>query len=177
MLSPAKPIPLSPPPADEISTRTLLATLADHAAKRLVFTYDGREVLSGYHVTEVKDGHFEALDCGANPEAWRETFIQLWDVPAEDGLAHMPAAKFSAIINKVQDTVPFDSDARLTFEVSDGVGAIMLYRAQSVATNADRITVTLSRRPASCKPRDRWLEQQQSCCAPAAATTSRGCCS
>jgi hypothetical protein len=178
MLSPAKPIPLTPPPADEISTRKLLQALAGHGAKQLVFCYDGREVLPGYHVTEVKDGHFEALDCGANPEAWRETFIQLWDVPAEDGRSHMPAEKFLAIMNKVQATLPFDTDARLTFEVSDGVGAIMLYRAQSIATAGERIIVTLSRRPASCKPRDRWLEQQ-SCCAPArsAKTESRaGCC-
>ena len=91
MLSPAKPIPLSPPPADEISTRTLLTTLANHGASHLVFSYDGREVLPGYHVTEVKDGQFEGLDCGANPEAWRETFIQLWDIPSDDGRTHMQA--------------------------------------------------------------------------------------
>jgi hypothetical protein len=177
MLNPAKSIPLSPPPADEISTRALLATIARHPSKQLVFCYDGREVLPGYHVTEVKDGRFEALDCGANPEAWRETFIQLWDVPADDGRSHMPAARFSAIMDKVQQTMPFDSDARLTFEVSDGVGAIMLYRAQSVTTEGERITVTLSRRPASCKPRDRWLEQQQSCCAAADSAAEGGCCS
>src|SRR5438270_13482615 len=107
MLSPAKPVPLSPPPADEVSTRALLATLSDHGTKHLVFSYDGREVLPGYHVTEVKDGHFEGLDCGANPEACRETFIQLWDVPSDDGRAHMQGVKVSAVINKVVERVPF----------------------------------------------------------------------
>ena len=81
----AKSIPLSPPPADEITTRELLQRLAAEGPKQLVFSYEGRDVLPGYHVTEVKDGQFAGLDCGANPEAWRETFIQLWDVPADDG--------------------------------------------------------------------------------------------
>lgn len=179
MFTPAKPIPLSPPPADEISTRALLAELAQHASKRLIFSYEGRDVLPGYHVTEVKDGQFSGLDCGANPEAWRETFIQLWDVPSEDGRTHMPAEKFSAIMNKVQEHVPFDSDAKLTFEVSDGVGAIQLFRADGLSVGDEQIRVSLSRRPASCKPRDRWLEQQQRqqqpCCGPAANAPAKCC--
>lgn len=44
----------------------------------LVFLYEGQPVKAGYHVTEVKAGAFSALDCGANPEAWSEMFIQLW---------------------------------------------------------------------------------------------------
>jgi hypothetical protein len=155
----ARAIPLSLPPVDEISTAGLLAELAPHGARRLVFSYEGRDVLPGYHVTEVKDGRFAALDCGSNPEAWRETFIQLWDVPGEAGRAsHMPVAKFTAIIRKVGDLVAFDETAKLTFEVSDGKDAIKLYRADEIAIVDDVVRVSLSQRPASCKPRERWLE-------------------
>jgi len=56
-------------------------------------------VKAGYHVTEVKAGAFSAPDCGANPEAWSEMFIQLWDI-VEHGRGHVPAGKFSAIIRK-----------------------------------------------------------------------------
>jgi hypothetical protein len=167
MLDVANRIPLSPPPAGEISMGALLAELAAHSGKRLIFAYDGRDVLPGYHVTEVKDGQFQALDCGANPEAWRETFIQLWDVP-EDARVHMRVAKFSAIMRKVSEVLPFDENAKLTFEVSDGSGAISLYRAERIDIGDDEVRVTLGRRPASCKPRDRWLEQQQS--------TKKPCC-
>jgi hypothetical protein len=167
----ARAIPLSPPPADEISTAGLLAELAHHGSRRLVFSYEGRDILPGYHVTEVKDGRFAALDCGSNPEAWRETFIQLWDVPGEPGRSpHMRVSKFVAIIRKVGELVAFDETAKLTFEVSDGMGAISLYRADGIAVADDAVRVSLSRRPASCKPRDRWLEQdnakapRQSCC-------------
>ena len=159
----ARVIPLSPPPAGEVSTASLLAGLAPYGSHRLVFSYEGRDVLPGYHVTEVKDGRFEALDCGANPEAWRETFIQLWDVPGEPGRAsHMPVGKFVAIMRKVGELVAFDETAKLTFEVSDGKGAIQLYCADGIAVTNDAVRVSLSRRPASCKPRDRWLEQSNS---------------
>lgn len=158
MLTRAK---LSPPPADEISTASLLDRLVAFPSHRLIFNYEGRDVLPGYHVTEVKDGHFEALDCGANPEAWRETFIQLWDVP-EAGRTHMLASKFLAIIRKVGDLVQFDANAKLTFEVSDGSGAIQLFRAESFDNDDEAVRVRLGRRPASCKPRDRWLQEEQS---------------
>ena len=148
----------SPPPAGEIAAAELLAALAPHAGKPLVFRYGGRDVLPGYHVTEVNTAAFQALDCGANRESWHETFIQLWDVPPKDGRGHMAAGKFLAIIRKVAEQVPFDPGAKLTFEVSDGRGAMALYRAATVAVGGDAVRVDLTERPASCKPRDRWLD-------------------
>jgi hypothetical protein len=128
-------------------------------------------------VTEVKSGAFQALDCGANYESWHETFIQLWDVPPEDDRGLLPVAKFLAIIGKVAEAVPFDPSAKMTFEVSDGKRAMQLYRASGLEVDGDIVRVELTQRPASCKPRDRWLEQQQaqsSCCTAQAA--AKPCC-
>ena len=105
MLDLAKPVPMLD---GEISTAYLLETLAANKDRRLVFHYDGHDVQPSYHVTEVKSGSFNALDCGANPESWQETFIQLWDI-VEDNRGHMPASKFLAIMRKVSDSVPFAS--------------------------------------------------------------------
>lgn len=159
------------PAADELAAADLLATLAPDAGKPLIFRCDGRDVLPGYHVTEIKTGAFQALDCGANLESWCEIFIQLWNVPAEGGRGHMATGKFLAIIRKVADAVPFDPAAKLTFEVSDGRHAMQLYRASAVAREADAVRIELTPRPASCKPRDRWLAEQAaetSCSAPTA---------
>jgi hypothetical protein len=161
----------------EIAAADLLATLARHASRPLIFSYEGRDVLPGYHVTEVKAGAFQALDCGANHESWHETFVQLWDVPAEDGRGHMAAGKFLAIIRKVADRVPFDPAAKLTFEISDGRRAMQLYCATAVADGDDTVRVWLAARPASCKPRDRWLAEQAAetaCCA--AESAAKRCC-
>jgi hypothetical protein len=175
MVAQSQPVSAAMPrPAGEIGAAELLETLAQHAGKPLIFSYSGRDVLPGYHVTEVKTAAFEALDCGANYESWHETFIQLWDVPPEDDRGFMPAGKFLAIIRKVAEKVPFDPAAKLTFEVSDGKRAMQLFRAFGVAVSDDAIRVALTERPASCKPRDRWLEQQASCCGTNAAATH--CC-
>jgi hypothetical protein len=152
-------------PVAEVSAQSLLGTLAGHKEKKLVFAYEGRDVRPSYHVTEVKTGSFRALDCGAKAERWNETFIQLWDIE-EESRGYMPVSKFLAIIGKVGEAVGFDADAKLTFELSDGVRPMQIYRAERIDVG-DVVRVTLSARPASCKPRDRWLAEQTSasCCA------------
>jgi hypothetical protein len=112
---------------EDITIAGLLGFLAGHRDRPLVFFHGGRPVRPGYHVTEVKAGRFDALDCGANPESWSEIFIQLWDV--DEDRTHMPAGKFAAIIRKVTEHVGLDQTAKLTFEVSDGVRPMQLYRA------------------------------------------------
>jgi hypothetical protein len=177
MLIPAKNEFASLPPShDEIAIGGLFCALAAHRDKPLVFLYDGRPVKAGYHVTEVKAGAFSALDCGANPEAWTEIFIQLWDVD-EGGPKHMPAGKFAAIIRRVAEHVELEDTARLTFEVSDGEQPMQLYRAGEPQIVGDQVHVVLTPRPASCKPRDRWLAEQSrleaaGCCG----SKSQSCC-
>ena len=160
---------------DDINLGLLLNTLAGAKDSPLIFYYDGRPVKPGYHVTEVKAGQFSALDCGANPEAWMEIFIQLWDIEEGDR-THMPAGKFYAIIRKVTEHVKLDDSAKLTFEVSDGVRPMQLYCAGMPVLRAGAVHVELSPRPASCKPRVRWLAEQNaaSCCSPSAGKSA--CC-
>jgi hypothetical protein len=151
----------------DISIVDLLDTLDAHGAKPLVFTYGGRTIRSGYHITEVKVGRFDALDCGANPESWAETFVQLWDV--EGDRAHMPAWKFASIIRKVSSRVALDPTTRLTFEVSDGEQPMQLHRAALPVVAGGTIRLALSPRAASCKPRDKWIAAQEPtdrCCPP-----------
>lgn len=161
----------------DIDLGTLLGALDGIDALPLVFRYDGRSVRPGYHVTEVKSGRFDALDCGANPESWTEIFIQLWDVD-DEGRTHMPAGKFSAIVRKVSERVGLPRTARLTFEVSDGIQPMQLYCASLPSRRSGGVDVELLPRSASCKPRDRWLAESTAeaaaCCAPAASDSS--CC-
>ncbi|HEV7319003.1 MAG TPA: DUF6428 family protein [Ensifer sp.] len=160
----------------DLNLAELLDALASTGDVPLVFHYDGRPVKSGYHVTEVKAGQFSALDCGANPEAWSEIFVQLWDVE-EAGRTHLSAGKFSAIVRKVSDHVRLDATARLTFEVSDGLRPMQLYCAGTPLAKEDGVHVHLEPRAASCKPRDRWLAEAAAagtCCGPKAASSA--CC-
>lgn len=157
----------------------LLDLLKKHKAKRVLFHYEGRAIQSGYHITEVKNGSFVALDCGANPESWSELFVQLLDV-AGDG-RHMAAGKFSAIIDKVAGYFALDGAAKLIFEVSNGIEPIRLFMAASLTVATDEVHIELVPRPASCKPRERWLAQEEAasagCCGGARASPADACCS
>ena len=156
----------------DISLGALLGRAAETPDLPLVFLYDGKRVKPGYHVTEVKAGQFSALNCGANPEVWSEIFVQLWDVE-EGERTHMTAGKFSAIVLKVSEHVRLDGSAKLTFEVSDGVRPMQLFCANAPVAEDGALHVALTPRPASCKPRDRWLAEHKSnktrCCGSAAA--------
>jgi hypothetical protein len=127
-------------------------------------------------VTEVKAGQFAALDCGTNPESWQETFIQLWDVAAAPGRTFMRVGKFLAIMGKVVSQVPFDPAAKLTFEVSVPGSAMQLFKAEAIAADATTVRVSLTPRPASCKPRDRWLEQPAKAAACCTSAQAAPCC-
>ena len=152
----------------DIAIGALIEFLWDYPQARLTFRRAGVALRTGYHVTEVKAGQFAALDCGANEESWTEIFLQLWDV--DDSPQQMTAGKFSAIVRKVTDRIGIDATARLIFEVSDGVAPMQLYRAAMPVVQDDEIIVELSPRPATCKPRDRWLSANPvSCCRPAKA--------
>jgi hypothetical protein len=168
----------------DVTLGELLAALDAYPDRPLVFHYEGRAVRAGYHVTEVKAGRFAALDCGGNPESWTEVFVQLWDVD-EGGRQHMAAGKFARIMRKVSEHVGLDAAAKLTFEVSDGVAPMRLHRAAAPGVADGAVHVELSARPASCKPRDRWLREQEQaqeraqaggCCGPADASKTQPCC-
>lgn len=122
---------------DDITIGELLEAPGRHPSSSLTFRYDGRALRKGYHVTEVKAGTFAGLDCGANPEAWTEIFVQLWDV--DDAPDQMTARKFAAIIGKVADHLSLDRTARLTFEVSDGIQPMQLHRAATPSAAGDEM--------------------------------------
>ncbi|KSV63127.1 hypothetical protein N185_36850 [Sinorhizobium sp. GW3] len=160
----------------DISLGELLGRAAETPDLPLVFLYDGKPVKPGYHVTEVKAGQFSALDCGANPEAWSEIFVQLWDIE-EGERTHMTAGKFSAIVRKVSERVRLDGSAKLTFEVSDGVRPMQLFCANAPVAEDGTLQVALTPRPASCKPRDRWLAEKAAAEASCCSSSASKCCS
>jgi hypothetical protein len=146
-------------PESDISLGRLLELSSANPDLPLLFTYEGRAIKPGYHVTEVKAGHFSALDCGSNPEAWSEIFVQLWDVD-EDGRTHMAAGKFASIVSKVSEHVELDRTAKLTFEVGDGARPMQLFCADEPIAHDGVLTVRLLPRSAGCKPRDRWVAER-----------------
>jgi hypothetical protein len=156
----------------------LIGALEGHNAKALVLSYGGREIRAGYHVTEVKAGEFVTLDCGGNPDHWRETILQVEDLASERDEGFMQVRTFRAILDKVSERVRLDPDARLTFEVSDPDSPMQVFDPTAVACEDGRVVVTLTNRPAVCKPRHRAFSRAASagCCAQPASRSEERCC-
>ena len=144
-----------------------------------MFHYGGGEIGTGYHVTEVKAARLSSLDCGGNPEEWSETVIQLWDVEGGAG-PHMAARKFLGILGKVAERMALDDQSLLIFEAGDSTSPLQVFTVGTIAAAEGRVNVSLTARPATCKPRDRGLEAaagaaaSMSCCTPAASASP--CC-
>lgn len=165
-------------PMPEIDTLAKLrAILEPHAELPLIFVYGGRAIASGYHVTEVKAARLSSLDCGANPESWNETIIQLWDV-AKEGATHLATRKFLGILAKVSERVPVDDQGLLVFEAGDRASPMQVFTVGMVLPRRDHVEVILAGRPATCKPRERGLEAEapakSACCGPRSAASA--CC-
>jgi Family of unknown function (DUF6428) len=154
------------------SLAKLQAALGPHSDKPLVFSYAGREISAGYHVTEVKSAQFTSIDCGANPESWKETVVQLWDV-AQQGATHMTVARFLNIMMKVGNRAALDISANLVFEAGKSGHPMQAFTIGSIAASLDRVSIALAPRPVACKPLERSLRSASaaaSCCGSASAS-------
>ncbi len=172
-----------------VSTGDFIARLRPHADKPLIFEYDDRRVQTGYHVTEIMAASVRSVDCGANPEQWDETIVQLWDVPGEAGEGFMTVGKFLAIYDKVAARVSLDAGASLKFEWGDVVSPAIRLTADSLSIGQEAVVVGLEPVRASCKPRDRWSEPRAATppvlvpaspvnpVGPTASQVAGGCCS
>jgi hypothetical protein len=158
----------------DASLRLVLDALKPHGTRRLVISYDGRQIQPGYHVTEVKAGSFVTLDCGGNPDAWQETILQVEDLPATaEKPDHMEVGKFLSILEKVAARVSLQAGSRLTFEVGPPDRPMQIFDVEGIRIEAASTVLELGPRQAICKPRHRaqTVVAKPSCCAPA-----RGCC-
>lgn len=158
-----------------MTTREFIELLKPHADKPLVFEQDGRRIQAGYHVTEIKAASFSSLDCGARPQQWHETIVQLWDVQDEPERGHMLLRKFMGIWRKVDEAISLDGDAEIKFEWGDANTPSIHYVFSGLREEEDALVVLLEPVRATCKPRDEWWLAQQggaSCCGSAQNTIS-----
>jgi hypothetical protein len=147
----------------DASLPAVLAALAPYGDRPLAITYDGRTVGAGYHVTEVKAGRFATLDCGGSPDEWTETILQVEDLEGGPEARWMPAAKFRAILGKVEGNVALDPGARLTIEIGRPGEAMRVHDVEAVRIEQDRAVLALGPRAAVCKPRHRAAAASRCC--------------
>ncbi len=157
-----------------MKTAEFLDLLKSNSQKELLFNYnDNRWVGANYHITEVRNVHIDAVDCGAATDSWKETIIQLWESPKERGKTNfMTAFKALGILNKVNRMRSMVLDSTLRFEYGNSTfHTAQLYVAD---TNIEkgRIVVRLVSELPRCKAEEACgvavsIEREQAmCCTP-----------
>lgn len=165
-----------------MNTSAFLTALRAQTKLPLVFRAGGRLINPGYHLTEVKRVAYDTMDCGGLTHRWNESQFEIW-VPAGalPARGHMPAAKFLAIVDRVERTLPLDGEAPARIHAAFDGQPAALYDIANVTAAEDQLWIELTADRTRCKAAERQLAGATgSCCGTAEADTpnaeaSAGC--
>ncbi|ASV29782.1 DUF6428 family protein [Maribacter cobaltidurans] len=161
-----------------MKTKELLNILKENSTKNLLFEYTpGQFVGAHYHITEVKNVTIDSIDCGANPDFWKETVIQLWESPKEKGKRdYMSAYKALSILNKVDKIKPMEREVEVKFEYSNASFHTSQLYVNDYQVSGENLIFKLGVEQTDCKAKEtcgipETVAETVSECAP-----SSGCC-
>jgi len=168
-----------------MTTKSFLELLAQNPQKELVFEYEANQFIPVYHITEIKNVHFESIDCGGNAHEEHQTITQLWISP-KDFLEKkcMTAEKALKIYNIVDGVKPMKRDTEIFFEYGYQDLRTSVYSVEEVAETADQLIIKMFVPKTACKPALKVVEKGKkalSCCGPAPQAIGKekktvGCC-
>ncbi|WP_238112672.1 DUF6428 family protein [Yoonia sp. I 8.24] len=158
---------------------SLLSNLQTYdASLPLVFTTDGGDIGSGYHVTELRHSLTTGIDCGGNVDSWHEARLQLLD---GQGATHMSVQKFNHILKESISVLPELAQAPVLAEYGQNNEALTLMSIGAPKEQGGSVVVRLGGLRAVCKPAQRTVpseENASACCGGAAPSQPEtSCCS
>ncbi len=152
----------------KMNTSEFLNLLKSHPDKELIFEYrQGFFVPMAYHITEVKNLHIEAVDCGGRPSEDFQTVVQLWVSGDEQTERHLSTDKALKIFDIVRKMKPMRGTADILFEWGDQYLPTSNYRVNDVEATDNQLVVKMFVPPTVCKPK---LELELAGC------STVGCC-
>jgi Family of unknown function (DUF6428) len=151
-------------------TKDFLNLLGSNQGKELIFEYaENQFVPAAYHITEVKNVHFESVDCGGFAHEEFQTIVQLWVSEREKKDKGMETQKAFKIMNLVDNVKPLRKDTEIFFEYGRGDLRTSNYSVEKVEVQEDKVILKMYVQPTACKPRNieniKDLKQVvQTCC-------------
>jgi uncharacterized protein DUF6428 len=136
-----------------MKTREFLDLLNENQEKELVFEYaKGQFVPKAYHITEVKNLHFDSVDCGGNEHTESQTIVQLWTSPIEVKNRYMESGKALKIMEKVDSMKPINRDTDIFFEYGNREQPTSNYSIKKAELDESKIVLKMYVQPTACKP-------------------------
>ncbi len=152
-----------------MTTKTFLELLAANPQKELVFEYEPNQFIpAAYHITEIKNVHFESVDCGGKSHEEFQTIVQLWISP-KDFLKQkcMETEKALKIFNIVDGVKPMRKETEIVFEYGYQDLRTSNYSVEEVVENDTQLIIRMFVEKTACRPvKDAITKGKQllSCC-------------
>lgn len=136
-----------------MKTSEFLNILKENPNLGLAFEIEkGQFVKPTFHITEVKNATIESVDCGGNPDTYKETIVQLMVNPLEQMRKPWTAEKALDIFDKVGRLKPMHDDAEVFFEYGDLDMRTSNFSVENVIFEDGNIHFELFAKPTVCKP-------------------------
>lgn len=159
-----------------MKTKELFSILEQNQDKSLLFEYAPNKLVgANYHITEVKHLTIDSVDCGSQTDAWKETIIQLWESPLEQGKTeYLSVYKALAILKKVGKMKPYDLDAEVKFEYSNNTFHTAQLFVNDFEMKGTNLIIKLAIEKTDCKAKDicgvsevlETVTNSEPCCSP-----------
>lgn len=164
-----------------MKTQEFFKVLEENKDKSLLFEYAPNSLVgANYHITEVKHIAVDAVDCGSQTDAWKETIIQLWESPLEKGKTeYMSVYKASSILKKVGIMKPYDLESEVKFEYSNANFHTAQLFVNDFEIQEGNLIIKLAIEKTDCKAKElcgvpekvvngaeKLVEKMEPCCSP-----------
>ncbi|MEP2025952.1 MAG: DUF6428 family protein [Reichenbachiella sp.] len=136
-----------------MKTSEFLNILRENPELGLEFEIEsGKFIKPTFHITEVKNATIESVDCGGNPDSYKQTIIQLMVNPLEQMRKPWTSKKALDIFDKVEQLKPMDEEAEVFFEYGDLEIRTSNFSVEDVLFADGNIRLELFAKPTVCKP-------------------------
>ncbi len=162
-----------------MKTKEFINKLNENKNKALLFEF-AKDKYAGtnYHLTEIKNVHFNSVDCGGNTNNWKETHLQLWESPSEIGKKeYLTVDKVLSIIEKVDSINPLWQETDLKVEFGNEEFHTSIMNVSDFEINETQLIVKLYSEKTLCKAPDVCGTDQESCCETEEIIEETSCCS
>ncbi len=143
-----------------MTTQSFLELLTNNPQKELVFEYEANQFIPVYHITEIKNVHFESVDCGGNAHEEFQTIVQLWISPKDFLLKkRMTAEKALKIFTIVDGVKPMKKETEIFFEYGYKDLRTSVYSVEAIEEADNQLIIKMFVPKTVCKPSQQVFEK------------------
>jgi hypothetical protein len=159
-----------------MTTNEFVQLLEENADLPLLFEYEqGVYARADFHITELKNVHFDTVDCGGVRNEWQEVHLQLWESKLPQPTHRVDTSKALKIIEVVNRVRESWGDVELKVEYGNRHFHTAILPIKQVEVLEDQLIVRLGQDHTTCKAIDRATSvvgKALACCGPTAEPAS-----